>query len=123
MTREYLFRFEDVMGETPYIYLRQLRIIRTTAKGYWVDDDSTNGRVDFVRFVLAGQTAGRRFAYETEDDAWYSFKKRKEWQRKHLEKMLRHVTEIDKLTAKPWIEALFAYNAVNSIFDFGDFTS
>ncbi len=91
-----LYRYEDVltaapvdefdrpMGEsTVQVYLRRFPIVRTTAKGAWIDVYGER------RFVLL--TARKRFACESVEAARESFIARKQAQRRIYTARLRSI--------------------------------
>lgn len=70
---ECYYRYYDSGGD--YVYLMQLRVLRRTLKGVWVEDW---GSLRPERFVL--DSGRKRFCYPTMAEAWASFLKRKERQ-------------------------------------------
>lgn len=70
---EHYYRYYDSGGD--YILLMQLRVLRRTPKGVWVED---LGGLRSERFVL--DRGRKRFCYPTLAEAWASFLKRKERQ-------------------------------------------
>ncbi len=73
-----LYRYDDYHdSEMPYVWLRSFKVLRDTPKGYWIEEWEGAGE-RYKKFVLKG--AGKRFAYLSKDDAWDSFRRRKERQ-------------------------------------------
>ena len=95
-----LYRFEcrDYVDRSE-IYLLTFPILRRTPKGCWIDKWGKEC------FVLLGPTKGRRFAYESKEDAWHSFKVRRMWFRRRMEKTLRHIERVERLMEKGMDEA------------------
>lgn len=98
--REVWYRVEDVrfsvadeFGDHAYTYVRvqvsEYLVIRHTAKGVWLEDGwhPPRGR----RFVL--RDARKRFACPTREEAFDSFRARKERQAKILRAQLKHVED------------------------------
>jgi hypothetical protein len=82
-TREVWYRYVDIAnGHDRNILLIKVPVLRRTPKGVWLDDRH-RGR---DRFVL--NSGERRFAYPTLELAMDSFKHRKRWQIRHLERQL-----------------------------------
>lgn len=79
MTDE-LLRYEDGDGG---IVLIRLVIKRRTAKGVWVDN------LGVEKFVL--NRSRKRYGYETEPEAFESYKLRKSWHISHLRAKLEKV--------------------------------
>lgn len=78
MTEE-LYRYDDsgTLDDGVEIYLSKFPVIRKTPKGYWIRDNRYQ-----ETFCLAGR--GKRYAHETKELAYESFKARKRRQLKIL---------------------------------------
>lgn len=58
--------------------LMQYGVWKETAKGYWINDDRTSYLDGTLRWV--SKTSKKRFAHAEKDEAWKSFKARKQRQ-------------------------------------------
>lgn len=72
----YLYRYHDRWdGGEIVISLDKFRIARETPKGVWIHKYQFSADKEDEKFVLGG--SGKRFAYPTEEEARYSFMRRK----------------------------------------------
>lgn len=87
-----LYRYWNA-GNT--VYLDSDPVIRETPKGFWIkdpDDHNWVGREQKERWV--SNYTKKRFAYPTKEEAWLSFIRRKERQRKILLGQLQNIVSI-----------------------------
>lgn len=97
LNRKYLYRYVDsrcghldewdnLSYTTSHIYLKIYEITSITPCGYNID---MYGKRKWV-----SNSSKKRFAYPTTDEAWKSFKIRKERQRKILKEQLNHIENV-----------------------------
>lgn len=113
METEFLYRYEEIITaplldehETPIantaslkLYCKQYAIIRRTPKGAWIDMG-----FGFKKFVKL--TAFKRYACSTKEDAWLSFRARKERQIAILSSQLRRARGALKLDPASAVDLL-----------------
>ena len=85
------------------VYVSKFRVLQCTPKGVWLHaPDEQNGQHGERKFVLLpdvrsfdkGYDPGRRFAYPTEEMAWWSYRRRKQVQASILREQLRHAERV-----------------------------
>lgn len=90
---EVWYRYIDERGTNgPLIYELKFKVISQTDKTVLIDYYGTEKRVL--------KNARKRFAYPTKAEAWESYGKRKEWQKRYAMSALNHSSDCLALHAK-----------------------
>lgn len=70
---KYLYRYvRDYWEDGCSLELAEFKVLSETSKGFWISVQNKRGK----RFVLKNKPAGKRFAYETKEEAIENFIRR-----------------------------------------------
>jgi hypothetical protein len=104
------YRYEDVVyyggygAESVKILEKEFTVVKETPCGYWVTPMiifyHPDGKIDYKLCKWVSKTSRKRFAYPTKEEAWESFKYRKNRQKQLLTKQLERVNNVLELIEK-----------------------
>ena len=87
------YRYDSIYYESgPVLHLTKYHSVKETPKGYWVVSEYIVGNYDNYKGLQkwTSKTGRKRFAYPTEQEALYSFIRRKQLQVKILNTQLKN---------------------------------